>query len=84
MVHGHFHNGMRGWDDHGIHEVCLPSALYNLNRGLKEKGAAGYNPLEFRPGYTLVSLTGGSLKFQYKPTGGEVKVEKRIEATQTL
>ena len=84
MVHGHFHNGIRGWDDHGIHEICLPSALYNLNRGLKEKGAPGYNPLEFRPGYTRVSLGNGKLALQYKPLGKDVEVQKLINAVNTL
>ncbi|MFT7643707.1 MAG: putative phosphodiesterase [Pirellulaceae bacterium] len=83
IVHGHFHNGMRGWQDHGIEEVCLPSALYNLNRGLKEKGAPGYNPLEFRPGYTLVELSNGTLTFQYKPLAEDVKVKQLIDALKT-
>src|SRR5437588_507209 len=30
LFHGHFHNGLRGWDDHAlVHEVVFPSALYN-------------------------------------------------------
>lgn len=58
LFHGHFHNGLRGWQDQGkLHEVCFPSALYNLDRKLEAQQAAGYNPLEFRPAYTLVKIT---------------------------
>jgi hypothetical protein len=29
-LHGHFHNGVRDWDDHAsYHEIAFPSALYN-------------------------------------------------------
>ena len=62
MMHGHFHNGIRGWkDDDGIHEICMPSVLYNLDRGLEKQNAAGYNPLEFRPGYTLITIDNGMM-----------------------
>ncbi|MBC8354859.1 MAG: metallophosphoesterase [Planctomycetes bacterium] len=77
VMHGHFHNGIRGWNDrHGVHEICFPSALYNLNRGLEEKSAPGFNPLEFRAGYTLVTIRDGAMKLQYKPTGADLSVAK--------
>lgn len=78
VLHGHFHNGIRGWNDrHGVHEICFPSALYNQNRGLEEKSAPGFNPLEFRAGYTLVTIREGAMTLQYKATGSEPSVEKR-------
>ena len=68
MFHGHFHNGIRGWEDSGLlHEICFPSVLYNLNRRLEEQDAPGYNVDEFRPGYTLVDIEGGEMKLRYKP-----------------
>ena len=77
--HGHFHNGLRGWDDHApAHEVVFPSALYNLDRKLEEKQAAGYNPPEFRPGYTLVNIRDGVMELSYQPTGAEPTVRKRL------
>ena len=77
--HGHFHNGIRGWDDHdGLHEILFPSILYNLNRGLEAKGAPGYNLPEFRPGYTLVTMEGRKMMLQYKPLGAEVKESKKL------
>ena len=78
MMHGHFHNGIRGWkDDNGVHEICMPSVLYNLDRGLEAQKAPGYNPPEFRPGYTLVSIQQGMMKLHYKPIGEDATVEKR-------
>lgn len=78
VMHGHFHNGIRGWNDrHDVHEICFPSALYNLNRGLEEKSAPGFNPLEFRAGYTLATIRAGAMTLQYKPTGSETSVEKQ-------
>ena len=79
-VHGHFHNGIRGWDDHGgLHEILFPSILYNLNRGLEVKGAPGYNLPEFRPGYTLVTVEGRKMTLRYKPLGAEVKAIKKLD-----
>jgi len=72
--HGHFHNGLRGWSDHApLHEVCFPSALYNQDRKLESQQAPGYNPLEFRPGFTLVNITDGTLKLRFKAVGDEPK-----------
>lgn len=79
LLHGHFHNGIRGWDDHApVHEVCFPSALYNGDRHLEEQHAPGYNPLEFRPGFTLVTIEAATMRLQYKPLGGEGSVGKEL------
>jgi len=78
--HGHFHNGIRGWDDHGsLHEIIFPSALYNLNRRLEEQKAPGYNLNEFRPGYTLVELEGRKMSLKYKPTEAKATAEKQFD-----
>lgn len=78
VLHGHFHNGIRGWDDHApAHEIILPSLLYNRDRGLEAKKAPGYNLAEFRPGYALATLSESRLRLRYKPLGAEVTVEKR-------
>lgn len=70
LFHGHFHNGLRGWDDHPpCHEICFPSALYNQDRKLREQQAPGYNLPEFRPGYTRVTIAPDSLRFLYQPLG---------------
>ena len=56
----------------------FPSALYNQDRQLEAKGAAGYNPAEFRPGYTLVRIRDGAMELEYRVTGKEEKVSKRL------
>ncbi len=77
VFHGHFHNGLRGWDDHApVHEIVFPSALYNQNRRLEEQKAPGYNLPEFRPGYTLVEIAGPTMTLRYKPLGAEPAAEK--------
>jgi len=78
--HGHFHNGIRGWDDRGsLHEIIFPSALYNLNRRLEEQKAPGYNLNEFRPGYTLVTLKGSKMTLQYKPVEAKATVKRQFD-----
>jgi DNA repair exonuclease SbcCD nuclease subunit len=75
VFHGHFHNGIRGWGDRApLHEICFPSALYNQDRGLEEKQAPGFNPNEFRPGYTVATIDQGTLSLEYRPTGAEPSV----------
>ncbi len=70
LFHGHFHNGIRGWQDHGpVHEICFPSALYNQNRGLEAKQAPGYNPSTFDPGFTQVTIENGVMALNYQPVG---------------
>jgi calcineurin-like phosphoesterase family protein len=70
LWHGHFHNGIRGWTDRGpLQETLFPSALYNLDRRLAEQQAPGYNLLEFRPGFTQVTIDGEKLELQYVPVG---------------
>lgn len=80
LLHGHFHNGIRGWHDHAkVHEICFPSALYNLDRRLEEQGSPGYNLKEFRPGFTLVTIEAGTMKLIYKPVDAEPSVTKDLE-----
>ncbi len=77
--HGHFHNGIRGWEDRSpVHEILFPSALYNLDRNLKEKGAAGYNLNEFRPGYVLANFSKGQLNLRYQITGKSDSTDKTL------
>lgn len=78
LMHGHFHNGLRGWNDHGpVHEIVFPSLLYNHDRRLMEQNAAGFNPPEFRPGYTLVTVQNQVMVLQYRPLGSDACVEHR-------
>lgn len=79
LFHGHFHNGLRGWDDRApVHEVVFPSALYNQDRKLEEQKAPGYNLAEFRPGFTQVQIKGGAIELTYKPVGADPSVNKRL------
>ena len=73
-LHGHFHNGIRGWRDRQqIVEVLCPSVLYNQDRNFAasiEAGKAqGFSVAEFRPGYVLAKLGRGRLTMHYKPLG---------------
>ena len=54
----------------------------NKKRGLEEKMAPGYNPDEFRPGYTLAEINGGTLTLTYKPTGEEPKIDKLLKTSE--
>lgn len=84
LLHGHFHNGIRGWSDRRgsegaqFHEIVFPSALYNQDRKLTEQKAPGYNLREFRPGYTLVEIHGQVLTLRYKPLGATIAAEKEL------
>jgi hypothetical protein len=79
LFHGHFHNGLRGWDDHApVHEVCFPSALYNQDRKLEEKGAPGYNPSEFRSGFTRVAIRDGAIAIEFQPLGATDALKKEL------
>ncbi len=79
LFHGHFHNGLRGWDDHApLHEICFPSALYNQDRKLQEQKAPGYNVPEFRPGFTQVEINGPLMKLTYQPLGHDSKAVKEL------
>jgi calcineurin-like phosphoesterase family protein len=70
MLHGHFHNGVRGWEDRGpLQEICFPSALYNGDRKLAEQKAPGYYLAEFRPGFVQVDVKAERLVLRYKPLG---------------
>lgn len=79
LLHGHFHNGIRGWGDHApVQEILFPSALYNQDRQLEAKGAPGYNLPEFRPGYTLVRLKDGAMELDYRVTGHVENASKTL------
>lgn len=80
IFHGHFHNGIRGWNDRSsVHEILFPSALYNLDRGLEEKGAPGYNLKEFRPGYVFATFVKGQLNLRYQVTGESDSTDKLLD-----
>lgn len=65
---GHFHCGVRGWDDtSGVHEVIVPSTSWNADRKLEK--APGFALKEFRPGYALVEVYADRLVLRYKPIG---------------
>ena len=75
-LHGHFHNGIRGWRDHGrTVEVLCPSVCYNQNRNLTQHLAdgktTGFFVDELRPGYVLAELGNGRLTLRYKPLGSD-------------
>jgi predicted phosphodiesterase len=79
LFHGHFHNGLRGWDDHApVHEVCFPSALYNQDRQLEAKSAPGYNPPEFRSGFTRVTIRAGVIAIEFQPLGVADVLKKEL------
>ena len=79
---GHFHSGLRGWDDtFGIHEIVLPSACWNFD-GKRLRGAPGYTFDEDRPGWVLAEVRGpGHIKLSYKPIGADVSVVKELTRT---
>lgn len=61
---GHFHVGVRGWDDtHGVHEIILPSTANNADRKLKE----GFSLNEFRVGFVYLDAFDDKLVLKYKP-----------------
>lgn len=79
LFHGHFHNGLRGWQDHGpLHEVCFPSALYNQDRKLEEQQAPGYNPVEFRPGFSCVKITSSEIQIRFQAQGKADAIAKDL------
>lgn len=79
LFHGHFHNGLRGWDDHApCHEICFPSALYNQDRKLTDQKAPGYNLPEFRPGFTRVTVERDRITLVYQPVGTPESQTKQL------
>ena len=79
LIHGHFHNGLRGWEDHApLHEICFPSALYNGDRNLASQNAPGYNLPEFRPCYSLMTLSGGKMRIELRVLGIESGITKEL------
>lgn len=84
VFHGHFHNGIRGWRDHGqVVESLCPSLCYNQNRNLElaliTGKTTGFFIEELRPGYVLATLGKGRLSMRYKPLGADVSGEYRAE-----
>jgi Icc-related predicted phosphoesterase len=74
---GHFHCGVRGWDDTSkIHEIILPSTSWNARRGLEK--APGFALDEIRPGYVLVDVFDSKLVLTYKPIAQPVSVSKEL------
>ncbi len=73
LFHGHFHNGIRGWDDHQpFIECCFPSCCYNQDRKLvNHPKLTGFVVDDLRVGYTNVTLGGGKMTLAYKPLGAE-------------
>lgn len=76
VLHGHFHNGIRGWRDHrNVVETLCPSICYNQSRGLENAitagKAQGFFVEELRIGYVLATLGKGKLTLRYKPIGAE-------------
>ncbi len=83
-LHGHFHNGIRGWRDHGnLLEILCPSVCYNQDRKLQEHiksgSAKGFFVEELRAGYLLATLGKGRLTLRYKPLGAELHGEYSAE-----
>ena len=75
---GHFHSGLRGWDDtFGIHEVVLPSACWNFD-GKRLRGAPGYTFDEDRPGWVLAEVSADQIRLTYKPIGAERSVQRDL------
>lgn len=75
---GHFHSGLRGWDDtFSIHEIVLPSACWNFD-GKRLRGAPGYTYDEDRPAWTLAEVSTDALTLHYKPIGADISVVRRL------
>jgi hypothetical protein len=72
---------MRGWNDtaHGMHEVILPCASYNIDRKLDK--APGFAVSEFRPAWTRVDVYPTKLVLNIKPVGAEVAANKELSLT---
>lgn len=82
LFHGHFHNGLRGWDDHApLHEVCFPSALYNEDRKLEAQKAPGYNPVEFRPGFSRVTIRDSAIDLRFYALAAGEALQKELPRT---
>jgi 3',5'-cyclic AMP phosphodiesterase CpdA len=77
LFHGHFHNGIRGWDDHKPYiESLFPSCCYNQDRKLvNHPMLSGFVIDDLRIGYTNVTLGGGKMTLAYKPLGAESKAK---------
>jgi 3',5'-cyclic-AMP phosphodiesterase len=76
---GHFHCGLRGWNDNfGVEEIVFPSACWNVDRGLAKNGT-GYAFETMRTGYSLISMKGNQMELTYKPFANDKPVTKTYE-----
>jgi 3',5'-cyclic AMP phosphodiesterase CpdA len=76
---GHFHCGLRGWNDNfGVEEIVFPSACWNVDRGLAKNGP-GYAFDVVRTGYALISIKDDKMVLSLKPFGDEPPVVKTYE-----
>jgi Icc-related predicted phosphoesterase len=83
LLHGHFHNGIRGWDDHApLQEISFPSALYNQDRRLAAQQAPGFYLPELRPGFVRVSLNRMGMLLSYRPVGVEQATQRQCALPQ--
>lgn len=83
LLHGHFHNGVRGWEDHApLQEICFPSACYNQDRQLARQRAPGYYLDELRPGFVQVELGARGMTLRYHATGAAGAAERECALPQ--
>lgn len=69
VLSGHFHSGLRGWNDHfGIEEIIFPSACWNNERGLANN-APGYASDVTSTGYSLLRLAEDQMVLSFMPFG---------------
>lgn len=86
MYSGHFHNGIRGWDDLGIHEVMMPATCYNQKRFKGEittlqqwiEKGGGFVLDEFRPGWVQTEVYPNRMILKYKPLGATSDAQKLL------
>jgi 3',5'-cyclic AMP phosphodiesterase CpdA len=79
LFHGHFHYGLRGWDDHRpVHEVSFPSALWNADPHLDQTALNGYHPIEFRPGFTCVKIRNNAIELRFHNVTDGVLIKKDL------
>lgn len=76
VLSGHFHCGLRGWNDNfGVEEIVFPSACWNNDRGLARNGT-GYAFDVTKTGYSLIHVTDDQMVLSVVPFGDEPPVAK--------
>lgn len=82
MFTGHYHNGIRGWDDLGIHEVMMPAVSYNQARHKDPKAweeqGGGFVLPEFTPGWVQAEVWPDRILLKYKPLGATSEAQKSL------